>query len=274
MTVVINRPCHDCAHREMCRIRDGLESALAGEFVTERALDPALELQVTVDISCGHYLAHRRVSPPATAQVLAIGPPSTALDRPPTALDRPLAEAAPPAEPQGEPGADDAPVAPEPAPEKARPWELPPLVSNRAAAAPVAPLAVELFPRQAAIVAAVRAAKGDQITAAAALNRTVQTVYGTVSKLRQRGLLPTDVGRLIDDYKARGTEPRSTAITPGVAARLDRDDAIAKAVAVRSRELTAPDPKPVDAHDEFVATRVANARAKAETNRRRLRGEA
>jgi hypothetical protein len=72
MTLVINRPCGTCAHAVVCRIREGLEAALndSTQLVVPYA-DPALEYDVSVDVSCAHFLEKRSpLATPAQAELV------------------------------------------------------------------------------------------------------------------------------------------------------------------------------------------------------------
>jgi hypothetical protein len=75
MTLVINRPCGTCSHAVVCRIRAELEAVLVNDpAVVPLVLDPALEYDVSIDISCRYFLdtaavAARRDEPEAVAPI-------------------------------------------------------------------------------------------------------------------------------------------------------------------------------------------------------------
>lgn len=75
MTVVISRPCGQCAHQVVCRIREALDVALRdGTDVTTPVVDEALEYDVAVDVRCAHFLedgdVRRRLREPLTVDRL------------------------------------------------------------------------------------------------------------------------------------------------------------------------------------------------------------
>lgn len=261
MTLVVNRPCGTCAHQAVCRIRDGLEAVLSGA-VAPAPPDPALAFDVTVDVSCAHFLAedrgrHSESDLAALDDIKAAFPTVFEPKAAPVVLSEPAHDIALP------PAID----------EHRRVEAFRSSARTRATPHPAAPLTVEhlaanghapLTPRQSEVMDAIRAAKGVQLAAATALGITSGSLVGMVTRLRESGRLPSDIAALIETHR---TQKAPDARLAAMDAR-DRD--IARRVAAHSRER---ETEASAAHDDFIAVREERARAKANENLRRLRGE-
>lgn len=250
MTLVINRPCGTCSHAVVCRIRAELEAALVNATFVPPASNPALEYDVTVDMSCAHFL------PSVTTETPAFYSSKYASDIPeceesgeavetdtnlPGFLERTLG---PVAEPELEPEA---------------------LTVEPPETGPKAPLT----PRQKEILDAYRQAGGDAGAAATSMGLTEGAIRGTLYQLRAGGRLPADVEELVEKRRRPARVPVRDAHNQ-IRAEADAQR-IAQGIAERSR-AAAPDV--LEARDADDSRHRERARAKADETWRQRHGQA
>lgn len=291
MSVVVNRPCEDCVHAVVCGIRARLEDALgAGDAtITPPIEDPALTFDVSIDVSCRHYLG---IVPQAPMPSLLSVVPTVDVDKG-DEVEGLLQGAGATMAPFEQPAVDA--FQRDPFAEKPPAPATVPLTVERLTAdghAPAQPVRCDrcgrtfrngtaltshqkfcgqpLTTRQQALVDALRENHGNQKAAADALGKGTGWVSGMLGTIRRKRALPPDVEQLI------ASRPRGTNVGIVDKHRRQLQEAeeqarqAARIVAERARERES---EAVAAHDQFVATREARARERANANMAQRRGE-